>query len=308
MSVRRRVLNLVLRYLAKPRLRRTIDPAVARRDFEMTAKLLLPRPRGVASVSVAARVADQVPMVRTAAPGCPSDTAILYLHGGGFIAGSPATHRALIAALARESRLPVYAPDYRLAPEHPFPAAWDDAEAAWRMVLGLGLAPDRIVLGGDSAGGGLALSLLSRLCRAGTLPAGAFAFSPFTDLAASGASWRENAASDVFLPRDRLDDLLGFVLAGHDPADPRASPLRAEFPDCPPVLLFASSTELLRDDSTAFATRLGPAVARIEMRHDLPHAWPVFADGLPEAMQDIRQAARFARDCLSVRTAASGGS
>ncbi len=314
MSLRGRVLTFALRHLAKPRLRRTADPAQARRDFAVAARLLLPPARGVSS----APVAGPVPMVRVSAAASPqidghgsgtgSQGAILYLHGGGFIAGSPETHRALIAALARESGLAVFAPDYRLAPEHPFPAAWNDAEAAFRTLLDAGLAPDRIVLGGDSAGGNLALSLLSRLCIAGTAPAGAFAFSPFTDLTASGASWRDNAESDAFLPRDRLGDLLGFVLAGHDPADPRASPLCATFPLCPPVLMFASDDELLRDDAVALAARLGTATARVELRRGLFHAWPVAADILPEAVQDIRAAARFARDCLSVRPAGSGDS
>lgn len=241
-------------------------------------------------------------IVRVVPPDARTDAAILYFHGGGYIAGSPETHRALIGALARISGLAVFAPAYRLAPEHPFPAAWDDAQAAWEMVLGQGFRPDRILLGGDSAGGGLALSLLARLCGTGTPPAGAFAFSPWTDLAGRGASIRTNADSDALLPAARLPDLTGFVLAGHPADDPRASPVCAAYPQCPPILLFASRSEILLDDSRALAARLAAegAPVTLSLGDGLPHAWPAFAGLLPEAMDTIRDAAAFARRTLGL--------
>ncbi|MFN0115638.1 MAG: alpha/beta hydrolase [Paracoccaceae bacterium] len=308
MSLRLSAVNAVLRLVAKPRLRRVTDPLHARKEAELISRLLLPRGRG----AVATGTPGPVRMVRFHPSGAASRGAILYFHGGGFVAGSPETHRALLSALAAASRLDVFAPAYRLAPEHPFPAAWEDADMAFAMLSAREPDARRIVLAGDSAGGGLALSLLARLCANGTPPAGVFAFSPWTDLTGSGASWRENAAREVFLPVERLGFLSGLVLAGHMAGDPRASPLFAAFPGAPPIRLFASGDEALRDDSAVLAARLsaGGLPVELTLSRGLPHAWPVFAGLLPEADRTIGEAADFARGALglSVRPAASGGS
>jgi epsilon-lactone hydrolase len=155
----------------------------------------------------------------------------------------------------------VEAPDYRLAQEAPLPAARDDAVAAWDALMAEGHGPGDIVLAGDSAGGGLALGLLSELCARATPPAGVVAFSPWTDLTFSGASVAENAARDPLLPAARAAELVGMI-AGADADDPRLSPLFAAYSGGVPVLIQASRTEILRDDAVRMADRLRDAAAR----------------------------------------------
>lgn len=276
-------------------------PEAVRREFTIFSRLL-PRAR-----AVAIRI-DRLPggpdLHWFLPPGAPGDRAILYLHGGGYVAGSPVTHRGLIGRLAEGAGVAACAPDYRLAPEHAFPDQQADALRAWNALRGRGFAPDRIALAGDSAGGGLALSLLADLCAAGTPPAAAAVFSPWTDLAARGESYRANAALDPMLPAERIGDLVDFVMAGHPPDDPRASPLYAAFPACPPVLIHAAKTEILRDDATGMAGRLASHGTRVEIRlwPDTPHAWHVFAGLIPEADAAVAEAASFLRGCLTPPT------
>ncbi len=293
MSLRLRALNIFLRAVVKPQLRRSDDPAAARRDFALGARLFLASDGGMSRERRGtAPVVEFFRPERAAARGV-----ILYFHGGGYLVGSPATHRGMIARLARDTGMTVAVPDYRLAPEHPFPAAWDDADAVWAALMADGRASRDIVLGGDSAGGGLALSLLARLCEAGTPPAGLFGFSPWTDLTGSQPALRDNAARDPVLPPDRFGMLVDLVLAGHPADDPRASPLFAAYPGCPPVLLQASESEILRDDSKTLAARLiaqGSDVT-VQTWPDTPHAWQVMAGRIPEADAALRMAAAFIR-------------
>ncbi len=291
MSLRLTLLTAFFRAFAKPRLRRTTDPVVARRDFLLAARLFLTR--GSPAVPVPATPA----MLRYDPPGGQTQRAILYFHGGGYIVGSPATHRGLASRLARETGLSVWLPDYRLAPEHPYPAAWDDADAAWAALLATGLAPRDIVLAGESAGGGLAFAQLSRLCAAGTPPAGVVAFSPWVDLTGKSASLITNTLRDPLLPAEVFALLAGHVLAGHPADDPRASPLFADYPGCPPVLLQVSDTEILRDDSVNLARRLhgfGAAVT-LQVSPATPHAWQLMVARLPEADAAVRAAGAFVR-------------
>jgi acetyl esterase/lipase len=222
------------------------------------------------------------------------DRAILYLHGGGYVAGSAWTHRELLGRLARLTGLRVVAPDYRLAPEHPLPAALEDAVAAWDALLATGLDARRIALAGDSAGGGLALALLAVLCARGTPPGAVVAFSPWTDLTGGGASVRANAAVDPIFPGERMAELIGFTLGDVPAADPRLSPLFADFSGAPPVLIQVGSTEILRDDSTRMAEhlrRFGSEVM-LEIWPDCTHVWQMFGL-LPEAGAALATAARF---------------
>ena len=199
MSARARLLRLALRVLARPLLARTISPVNARRRFQRAARMLFRAP----PLSLLLPSAAGLPglWVQNQAKG---EGLVLYFHGGGYIVGAPETHAAMLAELMRLSGQRALLPLYRLAPEHPFPAAFDDALAAWQALRVRGYSPDQIILGGDSAGGGLALALLSHLCIAGQPPAGAFVFSPWTDLTFSGDSIRENAASEQMLPAERL--------------------------------------------------------------------------------------------------------
>jgi epsilon-lactone hydrolase len=291
MSLRLTVLNAVLRYLVKPRLAKATDPALARRDFAFAARLFLARGKGLRLVCGAG-----IPTItRFDPPGGQTGQAILYFHGGGYLVGSPETHRGLACRLAFAAGLSVYLPDYRLAPDHPYPAAWDDADAAWAALRQLGHAPSDIVLAGESAGGGLALSVLARACTAGTAPAGAVVFSPFTDMTGASASLKSNAERDPVLPGQAFDTLIAFVLAGHPADDPRASPLFADYPGCPPVLFQVSDTEILRDDTITLAARMDRQGAKITVQKwpDAPHAFQMMVGRLPEADRAVDDAARF---------------
>ncbi|NHX27833.1 alpha/beta hydrolase, partial [Escherichia coli] len=197
------------------------------------------------------------PVTWAQGPGAMSDAVILYFHGGGYVMGSARTHRAMLATLSEMAGVPACLPDYRLGPEHPFPAAFDDAVAAYRGLLARGFRGDQIILGGDSAGGGLALALLAEICRAGMpQPLMSFAFSPLTDLTMTSASLRDNARREVMLPPERMAELPRDYLNGADPRDPRVSPLYGRFDGAGPVYLTSSTHEILLDDSRNMAARL----------------------------------------------------
>lgn len=297
MSWQLRILRVFLRSAVRRSLRRQPDSVSARRWFERGAWL---NARGRPWVGLPQDRLGRVEALWTA-PLAPQ--MILYFHGGGYVMGNPRTHAALGLYLTRKTGLPVCLPDYRLAPEHPFPAAFDDALVVWDALEARGIAADQIALGGDSAGGGLALALLGHLCAAGRdVPACVFAFSPFTDLTLSGASIRENAAREILLPIERLETLRTRVLQGADPADPRISPLFAEFLNAPPVLLQVARTEILRDDSRRMAERLRAQGVSVTLQEggNLPHVWQYFHGWLPEARRSLAQTAGFIRSQLRV--------
>ncbi len=228
-----------------------------------------------------------------------TDAVVLYFHGGAYMFGSPKTHAAMLAGLAARSGGQVFAPQYRLAPEHAFPAAFDDAVAAWEGLLALGYDPRKIVIGGDSAGGGLALALLAHLLATGQNPAGLFAWSPWTDLTLSGASLVTNAAREHILAAHRFTEARATILGGakpQDAADPRLSPFYASFPSPPPVRIYVAETEILRDDSLRMRSRLPDA--EIRLLGDLPHVWPLFHTTMPEAREPLDETAAFIHSCL----------
>jgi monoterpene epsilon-lactone hydrolase len=288
MSLRLWVLNVVLRRVEKPRLAR-VSVAAARRSFEAEARLFRDPPRAL-------YLPDRVGVPALWAETAPARSGvILYLHGGAHVMGSPRTHRAMLARLSALTGLSACLPDMRLAPEHPYPAGLDDCEAAWDALVGRGYPSERIVLGGDSAGGGLMLALLARLLARGERPRAAFAFSPWTDLTASGASLAENARADPLLPVVRMDEARGYYLGGTDPSDPGASPLFGRFPGCPPVFLQTAGTEILRDDTLRMADRLRAHGAEVELDlwPDTPHVVALFQGWLPEADEVLRRTAAF---------------
>ncbi|MFN4311962.1 MAG: alpha/beta hydrolase [Ferrovibrio sp.] len=220
--------------------------------------------------------------------------ALLYLHGGGYICGAPRTHRAITARLAKRLEVAVFALDYRLAPEHPFPAALEDALRAWRWLMAEGYRPDRIWLAGDSAGGGLALALMLACKREGLpQPAAAALFSPWTDLTGSGAAMEDNVDRCAwFLPRQI--HFAADLYAGKTPkADPLVSPLYGELSGLPPLHLHVSDSELLRDDSLRLAELARTAKVQVNLKlwHGLPHAWPNFAGLMPEGDACLEQTA-----------------
>lgn len=227
----------------------------------------------------------------------PAKRTIYYLHGGGYVACSPATHRMFTAALSREAEAEVFALDYRLAPEHRYPAAVEDAVAGYRWLLAQGRRPDEISIGGDSAGGGLTIATLLALRDAGiALPRAAFCLSPWTDLAGAGPSVAANDRRDPMFYGDNIAPM-GRVYAGQTPlTDPRVSPVYADLRGLPPLRIDVSDTEVLLDDSTRLAERGRACGVEVELIvwHALPHVWPIFVGfGLPEAKEAITGIAGF---------------
>jgi acetyl esterase/lipase len=244
-------------------------------------------------------------------PPSAGDGVIFYIHGGGYVSCSAATHRPVTTALARLTGLRVFSLDYRLAPEHLYPAALDDTVAAYEWLLAReGVPAGAICVAGDSAGGGLALGCLLRVRDAGlSPPACAACFSPWTDLAGTGASVRRNDGRCALFRTENIEEFAAAYLpAGASPRDPYASPAHADLRGLPPILLQVGSTEILLDDARAVheKIRAGGGASRLEVYEDLPHGWQMLDGFVPEARLALRQAASFIRQRL--RAAAGDGS
>jgi len=229
-------------------------------------------------------------------PAEPDQGVILYLHGGGYVSCSTATHRPITAALARLSRRRVFSLDYRLAPEHRFPAALDDAVAAYRWLLERGFPASAISLAGDSAGGGLVLGTLLRARDSGLpLPACAVCFSAWTDLAGTGASVLFNDGRCHMFRPENIAEHAAAYLGNASTLDPYASPVFADLGGLPPILLQVSSTELLLDDSRRVDAKIRGAggSSKLEIYDDLFHCWQMLDGIVPESRTALRQAATF---------------
>jgi monoterpene epsilon-lactone hydrolase len=230
--------------------------------------------------------------LRVAAP----REAVLYLHGGGYVAGHPRVYRNLCARLAKRLSADVFVPDYRLAPEHPFPAALEDAIAAYHAVLARGFSPRALTIVGDSAGGGLTLALLLALRDGGEpLPKCAVVFSPLADLRFVNKSIHDNSQSDDMLSEEMVR--LGATLypGRHSVDNPLISPALGEYTDICPLLVSVCETECLRDDAYAVVAQAERAGVLVELisRPDLLHVWPIFTPLLAEAREDFERIARF---------------
>ena len=292
MSWQLALLNRHLRWFEKPALAR-LPVARLRRSFEIKSKIYFHAPRG--SAYRRDSLAD-VPVQWTQARGVgeADGPVMLYLHGGAYVFGSSDTHRAMLAKLSALTGLRACLPDYRLAPEHPFPAQIEDAMAVYRALR----AEHEVIVGGDSAGGALALALLHEILAQGVAPPmGVFALSPLADMTFSGGSITENAARDVVLSPGRIEEMREMFLAGHDPADPRASPLRGQYEGAPPVWMAVGDTEILRDDSVRMQARLEAQGVEsvLHVAPDHPHVWPLFHNVLPEAKATLSDLAAWIR-------------
>lgn len=226
----------------------------------------------------------------------PQQTTILYLHGGGYYFCSPRSHRTIVFALATRARARVFSLDYRLAPEHRFPAALDDAVAAYRQLRADGVPAQSLVVAGDSAGGGLALASLLALRDAGdALPACALLFSPWTDLASTGASIRTNDGRDPMFFGASLGRAARLYLGDADATNPYASPLYGRFDGLPPLLIQVGDTEVLLDDSTRIAEKARAAGVAVDFGiwPKVPHGFQLCAPFMPEANRALEHAARF---------------
>ena len=264
-----------------------------RRDWERDA-LLEPLPEGATFRQV---IAGGVAAEWMTMPGADASRVFLLLHGGGYNAGSPKTHRKLAANLARVTGLPVLTPDYRLAPEHPFPAAVEDARAVYEWLLGQGYPADHIIVGGDSAGSGLSLSLLLDLTAAGRpLPKGVL-MAPWTDLTCSSPSYEANRALDPIITQENLSRAGLWYAGNNDPRHPIASPLFGDLTGLPPLLIHAGGAETMVDDSRRFAALARAAGVSVEEKI-WPGLWHVFhtaCPAVPEAASAMEEIGAFVR-------------
>jgi monoterpene epsilon-lactone hydrolase len=232
------------------------------------------------------------------APGSDPSKVLLFFHGGGYCSGSIVSHRGMVTETGRAAQARTLAVGYRLAPEHPFPAAIEDARSAYRFLLDQGVAPSKIAIGGDSAGGGLTLALMTSV-RDGRepLPACAWLVSPWVDLRMTGASLAEKAAIDPLISKPYLEELASAYLAGADPANPLVSPLNADLAGLPPLLVQVGSAETLLDDAVRIARRAGAADVRVnlEIWPHMIHAWHLWAAQLEAGRRAIASAGAFIR-------------
>jgi len=237
-----------------------------------------------------------------AAPGCDPEKAVLYLHGGGYVIGSINTHRRLAYDISAACSARILVIDYRLAPEHPFPAAVEDATKAWRWLLQRGFATSRLAIAGDSAGGGLAFATLVNLRdqKLG-LPACAVAISPWVDLEGVGDSITARAAQDPMVQKDGLLWMAGLYLGGKDAKTPLAAPLHADLKGLPPILVQVGTAETLLDDSTRIAERLHAAGVdvRLAIWPNMLHVFPLFAPILSEGRDGCLEIGSFIRSKLA---------
>lgn len=285
------------------------DPNATPVDFRRTyddflEQLAIPDGAEFESVEVGG-----VPGIWCTASNSSSERAVVHFHSGGYVIGSAHGYRQFGARLAAATGARVLLPDYSLAPENPFPAAYNEGLAIYRALRGE-FDHENLIISGDSGGGGLALAVLQALRDAGNdLPAGGVLFSPWLDLTLTAESHSENKDKDPILNPDLLAALVQMYIGGTDVSadDPRVSPLFASFENLPPLLFLASSTECIRDDARsghAKAREVGVSATYHE-GEGMCHIWPIFADRLPEAREAVGMIGDFVKDRFSAKTAAS---
>lgn len=241
-------------------------------------------------------IANGVPAEWITTPATSADRVILYLHGGSYNSGSIASHRSLAANIAHAAKTRALIIGYRLAPEDRFPAAVEDAKAAYRWLLENHFSADHIIIAGDSCGGGLALSLLISLRdEKQPLPAAAVCLSPWTNLACTGESWETNLKRDIMIDPGELKKSAQLYLGETDPRTPFASPLYADLKGLPTILIQVGSEEILLSDATCFAKQAQAAGSKVTLLvwKDMQHEWHFAANILPEGRQAIEQIGQF---------------
>ena len=289
-----RGIDVVRAHLAKLPPSDSLTVAERRAQYERAEKAF-PTPPDVKVERVSAPVA---PAEWLRPPGAVAGRVVLYLHGGGYVIGSPRSHRHLAAAIAAAGQASALLLDYRLAPEHPYPAAVDDATAAYRWLLEQGIAPGHIVIAGDSAGGGLTVATLLALRDAGLpMPAGGACISPWVDLTFGGASYRTRATVDPIVTRPGIDEMARAYLGATPARTPLASPLFADLHGLPPLLIHVGSDEVLLDDAVQLADRAKAAGvdATLEVWDRMIHVWHWFLPMLDEAQSAVDGIGRFVR-------------
>ena len=270
----------------------TTSPQKARADFSAS----------IGAAPVAADITFEsgklagLPVLASTTPGARTDQTLLYIHGGAFVIGNPTDYRSLSGELGRATGVSTVSLDYRLAPEHPFPAAVDDCVAAYRALLEGGIKPADIVLAGDSAGGGLVIATLVAARDAGLpMPAGALTISPWVDLACTGSSMQSKIAADPSITREGLLANAELYLQGKPLTTPLASPLYADLRGLPPVFVQVGTAEVLLDDAIRLVGALGAADVPVHLSvwPNMPHVWHIFGFMLSEGRDALTEAGVF---------------
>jgi epsilon-lactone hydrolase len=238
----------------------------------------------------------------TSTPNAGRDAALLYLHGGGYVIGSLDSHRHLVAEVGRAAASWALSLDYRLAPEHPFPAAVDDALAGFRFLLARGFRPGRIAIAGDSAGGGLVVAALLAIRDAGLAQPGCgWCISPWVDMEASGESMTSRAAADPTVQKAGILDMARLYLNGADPRAPLASPIHADLHGLAPLLIQVGAAETLLDDAVQLARRAGAADVRADLQiwPEMIHVWHLFHPELAAGRRALEEGGAWVRGMMT---------
>ncbi|MFT7688185.1 MAG: monoterpene epsilon-lactone hydrolase [Candidatus Azotimanducaceae bacterium] len=293
MSIRASILSFILKRTLKKQFD-TIDDVVSFRQKMTDAGNL----GGDAPdrINVVPQLINDVPCEWITTEDTDQNQVLLYLHGGGYVFGSPESHRGLAWRLADESGMRVLMVDYSLAPENRFPAALEDATKCYRWLLDEGFSAEAIAIGGDSAGGGLALASLVQMKNLGlTLPSCAILLSPWLDLSASGSSVETNATADAMLTPKALNVMAGHYLGDLDRTAALASPLFADLSDLPPFLIHVGSTEILLSDTERVTSKIEESGGSVTTKvwPQMPHVFQVFASRIPEGKVAIKELSVF---------------
>ena len=235
-------------------------------------------------------------------PGADHSSAILYLHGGGYVIGSLDSHRHLVAEAGRAAASWALSLDYRLAPEHPFPAAVEDALAAYRFLLARGIRPGKIAIGGDSAGGGLVVAAMLAIRDAGLAqPACGWCISPWVDMEAIGETMETKAAADPTVQKAGILDMARMYLAGTDPRSPLAAPIYADLRGLAPLLIQVGAAETLLDDALRLAKLAGAADVRVDLQiwPEMIHVWHLFHPELSAGRRAVEEGGAWVRGMIA---------
>jgi acetyl esterase/lipase len=292
-SLRAQLANRYLRLTMKKKALHLIEPPELRAYFEARRIPVYPKTVGIEAVNGAGVKGEW-----HRPQGAEGGRIILYLHGGAYVFGSTGLYRSMTMPMAAFAGADLFSLDYRLAPEHPCPAAIEDAVAAYEWLLKRGHAAERIAIGGDSAGGGLTLATLQALRDHGRpTPGAAFVYSPWADLAATGHSIATNAVSDCMFQDVSIREGAKRYAGALDLKDPRVSPLYGDFRGFPPLLILASEAEMLFDDARRVAEKAKAAGVdvRFEPRAGLAHVWPLFYPLYPETKEALALTGEFIR-------------
>jgi epsilon-lactone hydrolase len=237
----------------------------------------------------------------TSTPNDDRDAALMWLHGGGYVIGSLISHRHLVSEAGRAAKIWALALDYRLAPEHPFPAALEDAVSGYRYLLSRGIRPSRIAIAGDSAGGGLVVAAMLAIRDAGLeQPACGWCISPWVDMEAIGESMSSKAEADPMVQRAGLLEMAGYYLGGADPRSPLAAPIYADLTRLAPLLIQVGAAETLFDDAVRLAKAAGAADVRVDLQiwPEMVHVWHMFHPELKAGLRAIEAGGSYVRGML----------